>query len=349
MIRTIAFFLIDDFQLLDATGPIAAFEVASHRAGEDAYRIVLTGKARGRARASAGVALDIEALSNVEAIDTLIVTGGVGTSAALACEATLHSLREANQRARRLCSVCTGSFVLAAAGLLDGLAATTHWEAASEFARRFPKVRISADRIYIRQGRVWTSAGVSAGIDLALALIAEDLGEEIARQTARAMVVYYRRPGGQSQFSTLLELSSTDHRFSELLEKVRRRLDFRWTVEALAQEAHMSPRQFSRAFGAATGLSPAKAVERLRLEAARERIEAGVEPIEAVAVKAGFGDSHRMRRAFVQSFGVPPQSLRRQAREPMLEKTRGEGLPSDALSPKRGARILEKRAAPSAN
>ena len=154
-----------------------------------------------------------------------------------------------------------------------------------------------------------------------MALIAEDLGEEIARQTARAMVVYYRRPGGQSQFSTLLELSSPDHRFSDLLDNVRRRLDFHWTVEALAREAHMSPRQFSRAFGAATGLSPAKAVERLRLEAARERIEAGVEPIEVVAVKAGFGDSHRMRRAFIQSFGVPPQSVRRQARASTPEES----------------------------
>jgi len=314
MTRTVAFFLFDNFQLLDATGPIAAFEVASHRAGGGAYRIVLAGKASGRARASVGVALDTEALSSIESIDTLIVGGGLGTSNAMSCEETLQSLREANRRARRLCSVCTGSFLLGAAGLLDGLSATTHWEAASELARKFPKVRTCADRIYVRQGRVWTSAGVSAGIDLALALIAEDLGEEIARETARALVVYYRRPGGQSQFSSLLELSCPDHRFADLLDKVRGRLDFRWTVEALAQEAHMSPRQFSRVFGAATGLSPAKAVERLRLESARERVEAGVEPIEVVAVKAGFGDTHRMRRAFIQSFGVPPQSLRRQAR-----------------------------------
>jgi transcriptional regulator GlxA family with amidase domain len=179
---------------------------------------------------------------------------------------------------------------------------------------------------------------------VALALIAEDLGEEIARQTARAMVVYYRRPGGQSQFSTLLEHSSPDHRFSDLLDNVRRRLDFHWTVEALAQEAHMSQRQFSRAFGAATGLSPAKAVERLRLEAARERIEAGVEPIEVVAVKAGFGDSHRMRRAFIQSFGVPPQSVRRQARAATPEEARGERLPRRASPQNRDALFSGKRA-----
>ena len=344
MTRTIAFFLVDDFQLLDATGPIAAFEVASHRAAEEAYRIVLVGKACGRVRASVGVTLDIEAFSNVETIDTLIVAGGVGTNSAMACEETLQAIREANQRARRLCSVCTGSFLLAAAGLLDGLSATTHWECAPDFARRFPEVRTRADRIYVRHGRVWTSAGVSAGIDLALALIAEDLGEEIAKQTARAMVVYYRRPGGQSQFSTLLEHSSPDHRFSDLLDNVRRRLDFHWTVEALAQEAHMSPRQFSRAFGAATGLSPAKAVERLRIEAARERIEAGVEPIEVVAVKAGFGDSHRMRRAFIQSFGVPPQSLRRQARASTPEEARGERPPRRASPQNRDALFSGKRA-----
>ena len=340
----IVFFLFDDFQLLDATGPIAAFEVAAQRAAGAAYRIVLAGKASGRARASVGVALDIEALSSVETIDTLIVAGGLGTGSAMACEETLQAIREANQRARRLCSVCTGSFLLAAAGLLDGLSATTHWECAPDFARRFPEVRTKADRIYVRQGRVWTSAGVSAGIDLALALIAEDLGEEIARQTARAMVVYYRRPGGQSQFSTLLELSSADHRFSNLLNNVRRRLDFHWTVEALAREAHMSPRQFSRAFGAATGLSPAKAVERLRLEAARERIEAGVEPIEVVAVKVGFGDSHRMRRAFIQSFGVPPQSVRRQARASTPEEARGESPPRRASPQNRDALFSGKRA-----
>lgn len=330
MPRTIAFFLFDDFQLLDAAGPMAAFEVASHRDPTQDYRIALTGKASGRARASTGLAFDIEALSSVETIDTLIVVGGVGTECAMGCEVTLNAIREANLRARRICSVCTGSYLLAAAGLLDGLAATTHWECAPDFARRFSKIRLQADRIYVRQGSIWTSAGVSAGIDLALALIADDLGEEIARETARAMVVYYRRPGGQSQFSTLLEISSPDHRFANLLEKVRGSLDHRWTVEALAQEAHMSPRQFSRAFGAATGLSPSKAVERLRVESARERIEAGVEPIEVVAVKAGFGDSHRMRRAFIQSFGVPPQSLRRQARSPSREIARAGRQQCDA-------------------
>ena len=210
--------------------------------------------------------------------------------------------------------------------MLDGLSATTYWECAPDFARRFPEVRTKADQIYVRQGRAWTSAGVSAGIDLALALIAEDLGEEIARQTARAMVVTIDDRAGSRNFRRCSSIPLPSP-FLHLLDKVRRRLDFHWTVEALAREAHMSQRQFSRAFGAATGLSPAKAVERLRIEAARERIEAGVEPIEVVAVKAGFGDSHRMRRAFIQSFGVPPQSVRRQARASTPEEARGERPP----------------------
>lgn len=307
-------FVYDDCQLLDAAGPISVFEIASRFSTEDAYRIVLAGREPGRARASCGVEFSVEALSGLESIDTLVVVGGVGSKIAMACDRTLQLISEANQRARRLCSVCSGAFILAAAGLLDGLTATTHWRTAASFARIFPRVQTRADRIYVRQGRVWTSAGVSAGVDLALALTAEDLGEEIAKRTAREMVVYYRRPGAQSQFSTLLELDSPDHRFSSLLDKVRNRLDCRWTIDALAEEARMSPRHFSRAFAAATGLSPAKAVERLRLEAARERVEAGVEPIETIADKAGFGNPERMRRAFVQTFGVPPQGLRRQAR-----------------------------------
>jgi len=314
MPRTIALFLYDGFQLLDAAGPITVFEVASRFADENGYRVVLTGKERVRLRATSGVEFAVEPLADLDSIDTLMVSGGYGSRTAMNCEATLELIRAADGRARRTCSVCSGAFLLAAAGLLDGLSATTHWRVASDFARKFPKVRTEPNRIYVKQGRVWTSAGVSAGIDLALALVVEDLGDEIAKNTAREMVVYYRRPGGQSQFSALLELDSADHRFAHLLDKVRGRLDRRWTVEALAEEACMSPRHFSRAFAATTGLSPAKAVERLRLEAARERVEAGVEPIETVALRAGFGDPERMRRAFVQTFGFPPQSLRRQAR-----------------------------------
>ena len=242
------------------------------------------------------------------------MVGGDGSQRAILDHDLLDQVRAADIRARRLASVCSGAFVLAEAGLLDGLGATTHWRRAAAFARRYPRVRVQTDRIYIRQGRVWTSAGISAGIDLSLALIAEDLGEALAQDVAREMVVYHRRSGGQSQFSALLELAGQEHRFSSLLDQVRQNLAQRWSVEHLAEVSCMSPRHFSRAFTEATGMSPAKAVERLRIEAARGSVEAGIDPIEDIAAKAGFGDPERMRRAFVQTFGLPPQSLRRQAR-----------------------------------
>jgi transcriptional regulator GlxA family with amidase domain len=249
-----------------------------------------------------------------EPLDTLVVAGGWGTREASACAETLDFVRAAASRARRVASVCSGAFVLAAAGLLDGRRATTHWTRTAELARAYPRIRVEPDRIFIRDGDVWTSAGITAGIDLALALAADDLGEAVAKRAAQHLVVYYRRPGGQSQFSALLEADRPDGRFSPLLTWARERLGERLPVERLAARAAMSPRHFARAFTAETGMTPAKAIERLRLEAARERVEAGGEPIEGVAAQTGFGDPERMRRAFLRAFGQPPQALRRAAR-----------------------------------
>ena len=218
------------------------------------------------------------------------------------------------RRCRRIASVCSGAFLLAAAGLLDGRRATTHWSRSQQFARRFPNVRLEPDRIFVRDGAIWTSAGITAGIDLALAMIAEDLGEAIARRTAQQLVVYRRRPGGQSQFSALLEMERPDGRFGALLGWARERLAEPLCVERLAERAAMSPRNFARAFAAETGVTPARAVERLRVEAARERVEADGGPIDAIAGETGFGDPERMRRAFLRAFGQPPQALRRAAR-----------------------------------
>jgi len=226
----------------------------------------------------------------------------------------LDYVRAAAGRARRIVSVCTGAFILAAAGLLDGCRATTHWARAAEFARAFPQIRVEPDRIFVRDGKVWTSAGITAGIDLALALVAEDLGEAAAKRTAQQLVVYHRRPGGQSQFSALIEADRPGSRFSPLLAWARERLDEPLSVERLADRAAMSPRHFARAFAAETGMTPAKAIERLRLEASRERVESGPEPIEIVAERTGFGDPERMRRAFIRAFGQPPQALRRAAK-----------------------------------
>jgi transcriptional regulator GlxA family with amidase domain len=215
---------------------------------------------------------------------------------------------------RRIASVCSGAYLLAEAGLLDGRRATTHWGRSNDFARRYPKVRLEPDRIFVRQGEIWTSAGITAGIDLTLAMIEDDLGSEVAKSTAQQLVVHQRRPGGQSQFSALLEMGGPSGRFAELMDWMRERLSEPLNVERLADRAAMSPRHFARAFTAETGVTPAKAVERLRLEAARVRVEAGHEPIDRVALTAGFRDPERMRRAFLRAFGQPPQALRRAAR-----------------------------------
>ena len=247
-------------------------------------------------------------------LDTLIVAGGWGSREAAACLETLAFIRSASARARRIASVCSGAFILAAAGLLDGRRATTHWGRAAELARAYPQVQVDPDRIFTRDGAVWTSAGITAGIDLALALVADDLGEGVAKRTAQQLVVYYRRPGGQSQFSALLEADRPSGRFASLLGWAREHLHESLSVERLAECAVMSPRHFARAFAAEMGVTPAKAIERLRIEAARDIVESSAEPIERVAVRTGFGDPERMRRAFIRAFGQPPQALCRTAK-----------------------------------
>jgi transcriptional regulator GlxA family with amidase domain len=211
---------------------------------------------------------------------------------------------------RRVASVCSGTYILAAAGLLDGKVATTHWSRSADFARKFPAVRLDADRIFVKAGKLWTSAGITAGIDLALALIGEDLGESTARRTAQQLVVYHRRPGGQSQFSALLDLEPAQGRFRSLLEFIRENLAQPLGVEALAARACMSPRHFARAFRAATGITPAKAVERLRVDAARAALEGGELSIKEITRFYGFKDPERMRRAFQRLLGTSPSALK---------------------------------------
>lgn len=311
--RDIGILIFPDFQLLDATGPISAFEEAAREVPPPSpYRLHVMAQKPGRVASSSGIKMIAGPF--VDALDTLIVVGGSGSRQASVCAKTLSYVRAAAGRARRTASVCSGAFILAAAGLLDGKRATTHWSRAAEFARAYPRVRVEPDRIYIREGAFWTSAGITAGIDLALALIAEDLGEAVAKRAAQQLVVYYRRPGGQSQFSALLEADRPGSRFSPLLAWARERLDEPLYVERLAERAAMSPRHFARVFAAETGMTPAKAVERLRLEASRERVESGIEPIEQIAAFTGFGDAERMRRAYLRAFGQPPQALRRTAK-----------------------------------
>lgn len=268
----------------------------------------------GAVRSSSGVEVMATGLRFDRSVTTLVVAGGLGVEDAVRCEKTLGFVRRLHQRGVRIASVCSGAYILAAAGMLNGRKATTHWCRTQDFVSRYPEVRLDHDRIFLREGNIWTSAGVTAGIDLTLAIVAEDHGEDVARQVARQLVLYHRRGGGQSQFSSLLELKTPDGRFGPLLSWVRENLDKPLTVEDLADRAGLSARHFSRAFTAETGSTPSKAIERLRLEIARERVQSSGELIERVAEATGFGDSERMRRAFVRAFGHPPQSLRRTAR-----------------------------------
>jgi transcriptional regulator GlxA family with amidase domain len=309
MSRRVAFLIFHDFQLLDAAGPIAAFEIAA-RYVPGSYSLRVIAPTAGAVASTSGATMNAARLCTPAAVDTLVVAGGEGTRAASRDARIVRFVSACAQRSRRVASVCSGTYILAATGCLDGRPATTHWTRGSDLARRFPRVAVVPDRIFVKSGKFWSSAGITAGIDLSLALIAEDLGESVARKVAQQLVVYYRRPGGQSQFSTLLELERADGRFAPLLDHVRNNLKARLSVTELAARACMSARNFARAFARETGMTPAKAVTRLRAETARARLESGAGSVQAVARDCGFGDPERMRRAFVSLFGQPPAALR---------------------------------------
>jgi transcriptional regulator GlxA family with amidase domain len=316
MSRTLLFVLYPRFQLLDVAGPVAAFEAANDLR-PDSYALHLVSQHGGALPSSSGLSLPTEAFADWPAqaheqlpLLTLLTVGGHGINAASEDPANLAFLQAQAPHAERIASVCSGTFLLAAAGLLEGKTVTTHWRRSQDFRRRFPEINLQPDRIYVNDGHIWSSAGITAGIDLALALIAADLGEEVARQVARQLVVYYRRPGGQSQHSALLEMSGTQGHFAELLDYIRHHLDQPLTVENLAARACMSPRHFSRSFTADTGSTPARAVERLRLEAATALLEAG-HSIQSTARQCGFGTAETLRRAFIRQRGVPPSAVKR--------------------------------------
>lgn len=314
--REIAFLVFEDAQILDITGPLATFELAGQLAPQS-YRTRLISTKSGFIRTSCGMTMQTDHCDTAFACDTLIVVGGMGTENAMNDLVTLDFLRKTASQARRIASVCSGSYILAAAGFLDGRCATTHWICNLDFQQRFPKVKLECDRIFVRDGPVWTAAGISAGIDLALAMVAEDCGEDVARNVARYLVVPYRRMGGQSQFSPLFELENSSGKFQELLRWASTKLHLRLTVEDLANKAGMSPRNFARSFRLDTGITPAKAIERLRIDFARAMLEAqGGPTVEEVARQSGFGSAERMRRSFVRFFGRTPQAFRHIRRSP---------------------------------
>lgn len=317
----IAFVLFPGFQQLDLAGPMAVFEVA-RLAQPDSYTWRLVASQPKTVRSSAGVQWPVTGLPRrLGAIDLVMVIGGDGVDAACRDQRLVAWLQRASRSGARVASICSGSLLLAAAGLLDDRMATTHWSRSHQFASDFPAVRLHPDRIYVREPasrrgakpvpEIWTSAGMTAGIDLCLALVAHDHGEPLAREAARQLVVERRRPGGQSQFSPLLELQRPEGRFGGLLDEVRSRLDEDHRVDALAARACMSPRHFARCFRAETGTTPAHAVERLRVEAARAALQSGQPSVQRIARECGFGNTERMRRSFQRLLRRPPAAFRR--------------------------------------
>jgi transcriptional regulator GlxA family with amidase domain len=308
----VGFIVPQRFQLMSLAA-LTAFEIVNLPPADQRYDIHLLSEHGGPVRSSSGMTLQTEAFGD-PAFDTVIV-GSITEMDMPSSDATMIAfVQEAAKASRRIASICSGAFVLAEAGLLNGRRATMHWAHADSFRARFPDVRAEEDRIYINDGPVWTSAGMTAGIDLVLALIDNDLGPEAAKMVARLLVMNQRRMGGQKQHSALLDMTPRSDRIELVLAHIRQNLQNPLTIEELAAVANLSPRQFSRAFLAETGQSPAKAVERLRLEAARFMIEEGRHTVNVVARETGFVDRERMRRAFLRTFGVPPEILRRNAR-----------------------------------
>jgi transcriptional regulator GlxA family with amidase domain len=316
--HSVGFYVYPRHQVLDLAGPLGAFESVATVAGRPLYALSVLSRAGGMVRSSSGVPVGTTP-ANDAMVDTLVVVGGdiapmlePGEVEAVACLAA---------RTPRIASVCTGAFLLAEARLLDDRHATTHWRAARQLQERYPAVKVEADRIFTADGAVWSSAGITAGIDLALALIEKDHGSETARQVARELVVYHRRPGGQSQFAPISQMEPTSDRIRIALTFARDHLHEPLPIERLADAARLSVRQFGRAFQRETGETPSKAVERLRVEAASLRLQDGSEPVEQIARAVGFSDPERMRRAFVKLYGLPPQAIRRANRQKAEETT----------------------------
>jgi transcriptional regulator GlxA family with amidase domain len=310
--RHVAFFVYPGFVLLDLSGPLEALSSAASLL-PGSYRTTVMSLDGGEIQSSTGLKVMTQA-ANAEAIDTFVVVGDFGLAHQTIAPETVDFIRAAAAGARRTASVCMGAFLLAASGLLDGRRATTHWRFAPKLQAMYPAIRVDGDHIFLKEGDVWTSAGMTAGIDMTLALIEEDCGRDISRAVARMMVVYFRRPGGQLQHSSLLEMDPGSDRISRVLRFARENLSDALSVERLADEANLSVRQFSRAFMEATGTTPAKAIERLRAEMARPRVEDGREPLETIARDVGFADPERMRQSFTRVFGQAPRAIRRAAR-----------------------------------
>ena len=311
--RRVEILAFKDVQLLDVAGPLQVFATAndlSRMAGRPAPYDPIVVAAGPTTMSSAGLGLATQPLPKPRtALGTLVIAGGWGVQAACADKKLVAWVKARAKAARRVASVCSGAFLLATAGLLDGRRAATHWRECREFVERFPKVRLEPDPIFVQDGNVWSSAGITAGIDLALALVEADMGRELALAVARQLVVFLKRPGGQAQFSTTLALQHGNARFEGLHAWIGENLTGDLSVAALAGASGMSERSFVRHYRRATGTTPARAVEQIRVEAARRTLELGL-PIKRVATRCGFGSEETMRRSFLRLLGASPQAYR---------------------------------------
>ncbi|UQA55516.1 GlxA family transcriptional regulator [Polyangium aurulentum] len=317
--RRVAILAFPDMVLLDAAGPIEVFSVATSRArekGADAagYTVELLAPKAGPIRTSSSVRLHADrslAEAADDDIDTLIVPGGIAIEALFGDAALLSWLKTMATRVRRLCAVCNGSVLLAEAGLLDGRRAVTHWNYCSRLSRRYPRVRVEPDALFVRDGHIWTSGGVTAGMDLSLALVEEDLGRDLTLAIARDLVMYVKRAGGQSQFSAELAAQATDEGPISLAQRfILDNPGEDLSVEALARRFAMSPRHFARVFVRDAGTTPGEFIERARVDAARRALTQGASSLDMVARQCGLGDADNMRRIFLRRLGVTPRDYR---------------------------------------
>lgn len=306
-------------QALDLVGPFEVFSgatktLAAQGRTDDGYRVTIASADGAPADTGTGLALVCAPLPDPrQHVDTLVLPGGFGTPAAVADERLIGWLRTAAPHARRIVTVCTGAFLAAEAGLLDGCAATTHWAFTGQLAERYPAVTVTPDPIFLRSSeRVWTAAGVTAGIDLALALVEQDHGTDVAQTVARWLVMYLRRPGGQTQFATPVWAPRARRApIREVQESVEAEPGGAHSVAALAQRAAMSPRHFTRVFTSEVGEAPGVYVERVRIEAARRQLEQSDDTVGAIAARCGFGTPETLRRSFIRRIGVSPDQYRR--------------------------------------
>ncbi|MDI2145760.1 MULTISPECIES: GlxA family transcriptional regulator [unclassified Pseudomonas] len=313
MLKTIHVLAFANVQLLDVTGPLQVFASANDIARQQSlpapYAPTVIASGGGVVNSSAGLAMLVEPLPE-QASDTLIIAGGWGVYAASEDVELVSWVREHANGCRRVASVCTGAFLLAASGWLDGRRVVTHWTRCEQLAQKHPRLQVEPNPIFINDGPVWTSAGVTAGIDLALAMVEDDLGRDMALDVARQLVVFLKRPGGQSQFSVTLSLQKQGNRFDDLHAWIAEHLTCDLGIPTLAEQAGMSERSFVRHYRADTGQTPARAIELIRVETARRLLSDTGLPIKRVAANCGFGSEETLRRSFLRAMGVTPQAYR---------------------------------------